>query len=83
MSVEAVRHEVAQLALDRHLVSERNLIFDDGVHGRMQCGVRELDACAPMIVLDEVDSFLLVERKPCFGMGCLEWIVLLHGGAAR
>jgi hypothetical protein len=45
--------------LSRHFISQRDLVFDDDMHDRMQLHVREANACALVMLLREEDTLCL------------------------
>ena len=58
MSIETLSHEACQRALSRHFISQRDWVFDDDMHDRMQLHVWvwEANACALVILLREEDT---------------------------
>jgi hypothetical protein len=50
--------------VDDGLLGYRDLVFDDGVNGRMQAGVGNVDLLAGVVRLDEMKALPLVERQP-------------------
>jgi hypothetical protein len=64
MAIEPLRYEPVEGTPHRRLISERRLVFDDRVNGRMHRCVRESHASAPVIVRNEPGPLVLIEGKP-------------------
>ena len=57
-----------------------DLVLDRGVQNGMSGSspARQTDPRSAMIILYEMEAFLLIEPKPLFGVGLDKRIVLLH-----
>jgi hypothetical protein len=64
---------------DDGFVLHRDLVLDNGVKGRMNREVGQLDPRRAVEGLDQTDSKLLIERKPLLRIGRLVGVVCVHG----
>ena len=55
-----------------------NLIFNDDMKDRMDLQVRQLDTGTAMVFFGELNSRLLIERKPLLWVWCLVRVVTVH-----
>src|SRR5215204_7261501 len=81
VAVEPFRHEALERT-DRDLLSQRDLVLDDGMNDRVHRRAWQANTLAAMVILDQVDPFLLVQRQPFLRVGRRERIVFIHCGAS-
>ncbi len=45
----------------------------------MDLQVGQLDSCSTVMFFDDLNSHLFIEREPLLGIGCVVWVVAIHG----
>jgi hypothetical protein len=78
MSIEPFSYEAFKRSPDGYLVAQCDLVFHDNMENCMHFQIGHANARAPMIVLDEPNSFMFIERLPLFGIGWQQRIVTVH-----
>src|SRR5450432_1121713 len=59
MPVEAFRHQALHRTVHRNLIAQRDLILHNNMDDRMYLCVGQVNACAPVEVLDHLEALLL------------------------
>jgi hypothetical protein len=81
--VEPFGHQALHRTLYRNLIAQRDLILDNDVDDRMHLFVGQVNPCAPVEALHQLEALLLIHRLPLFGVGWLEGIIILHRAASE
>lgn len=78
MPVETFGDQALHRTPHRSLIAKRDLILRHNMEGSMDHCVREANACAPMVVTNDLNLLLLINRTPSFEIGRFEGTLTLH-----